>query len=170
MYKRSVLLLRYQAVRSPPVSVFSTIVARNVSRVACHFRVRVLVRLSHPRHPDRNQDGCTVGVLPDPPVCSRCPSSMALVSYCVVVRHPRRRVDCLAHTSCYVSSRILTMKIHEDTPAVSSLRNLFDEHGYSYEWINGRKPYPRKNVIRVKCKTENFVPIVFPGLSMSPQA
>ena len=29
-------------------------------------RVRVLVRLSHPRPPDRSQHGCTVGVLPGP--------------------------------------------------------------------------------------------------------
>ena len=30
-----------------------------------------------------------------------------------------------------------TTKLHEDTPAVLSLGNLCDEHGYSYEWING---------------------------------
>ena len=33
----------------------------------------------------------------------------------------------------------LTMKVLEDTPAVLSLGKLFDEHGHSYEWINGRK-------------------------------
>ena len=31
----------------------------------------------------------------------------------------------------------LTMKVLENTPAVLSLRKLCDEHGYSYEWING---------------------------------
>ena len=31
----------------------------------------------------------------------------------------------------------LTMKVVEDTPAVLSLGKLCDEHGYSYEWING---------------------------------
>ncbi len=34
----------------------------------------------------------------------------------------------------------LTMKVIEDTPAVLSLGKLCDEHGYSYEWINGQKP------------------------------
>ena len=32
-----------------------------------------------------------------------------------------------------------TMKVLEDTPAVLSPGKLFDEHGYSYEWINGQK-------------------------------
>ena len=32
------------------------------------------------------------------------------------------------------------MKVLEDTPAVLSLGKLCDEHGYSYEWINGQKP------------------------------
>ena len=34
----------------------------------------------------------------------------------------------------------LTMKVLEDTPAVLSLGKLCDEHGHSYEWINGQKP------------------------------
>ena len=39
----------------------------------------------------------------------------------------------------------LTMKVLEDTPAVLSLGKLCDEHGYSYEWINGQKPHLIKN-------------------------
>ena len=35
----------------------------------------------------------------------------------------------------------LTMKLLEDTSAVLSLGKLCDEHGYSYEWINGQKPH-----------------------------
>ena len=35
----------------------------------------------------------------------------------------------------------LTMKVLENTPAVSSLGKLCDENGYSYEWINGQKPH-----------------------------
>ena len=35
--------------------------------------------------------------------------------------------------------KFLMMKLFEDTPAVLSLGKLFDEHGYSYEWINGQK-------------------------------
>ena len=59
------------------------------------------------------------------------------------------------------------MKVLEDTPAVLSVGKLCDDHGYSYEWINGQKPHLIKNGIRVQCNTENFVPIVVPGLSAS---
>ena len=61
----------------------------------------------------------------------------------------------------------LTVKVLENTPAVLSLRKLCDEHGYSYEWINGQKPHLIKNGIRIQCSSENFVPIVVPGLSTS---
>ena len=61
----------------------------------------------------------------------------------------------------------LTMKVLEDTPAVLSLGKLCDEHGYSYEWINGQKPNLIENFIRIQCNTENFVPIVVLGLSAS---
>ena len=61
----------------------------------------------------------------------------------------------------------LTMKVLENTPAVLSLGKLCDENWYSYEWINGQKPHLIKNGIRIICNTENFVPIVVPGLSSS---
>ena len=61
----------------------------------------------------------------------------------------------------------LTMKVLENTSAVLSLGKLCDENGYSYEWINGQKPHLIKNGIRIICNTENFVPIVVPGLSSS---
>ena len=64
----------------------------------------------------------------------------------------------------------LTMKVLENTPAVLSLGKLCDENGYSYEWINGQKPHLIKDRIRIICNTENFVPIVFPGLSSSSSA
>ena len=41
------------------------------------------------------------------------------------------------------------------------------KNGYSYEWINGQKPHLLKNGIRIPYNTENFVPIVVPGLSSS---
>ena len=63
--------------------------------------------------------------------------------------------------------KFLTMKVLENTPAVLSLGNLFDENGYSYEWINGQKPHLIKDGIRIICNTENFVLIVVPGLSSS---
>ena len=65
------------------------------------------------------------------------------------------------------SDIFLTMKVLENTPAVKSLGKLFDEHGHSCEWINGQKPHLIKNGIRIPCNTENFVPIVVPGLSAS---
>ena len=61
----------------------------------------------------------------------------------------------------------LTMKVLENTPAVLSLGKLCDENGYSYEWINGQKPHLIEDGIRTICNTENFVPIVVPGLSSS---
>ena len=61
----------------------------------------------------------------------------------------------------------LTVKVLENTPAVLSLGKLCDENGYSNEWINGQQPYFIKNGIRIICNTENFVPIVVPGLSTS---
>ena len=61
----------------------------------------------------------------------------------------------------------LTMKVLENTPAVLSLGKLCDENGCSYEWINGQKPHLIKNGIRIICNTENFVPILVPGLSSS---
>ena len=61
----------------------------------------------------------------------------------------------------------LTMKVLENTPAVLSLGKLCDENGYSYEWINGQKPHLIENGIRIQCNTENFVPIVVPGVSTS---
>ena len=61
----------------------------------------------------------------------------------------------------------LTMKVLEETPAGLSFGKLCDEHGYSCEWINGQKPHLIINGIRIQCKTENFVPIVVPGLSAS---
>ena len=67
--------------------------------------------------------------------------------------------------------KILTMKVLDNTPAVLSLGKLCDENGYSYEWVNGQqKPHLIKDEIRIICNTENFVPIVVPGLSSSSSA
>ena len=57
------------------------------------------------------------------------------------------------------------MKVLEDTPTVLSLGKLCHEHGYSCEWIGGQKPHLIENGIRILCNTENFVPVVVPGLS-----
>ena len=59
------------------------------------------------------------------------------------------------------------VKVLDNTPAVLSFGKLCDENGYSYEWINGQKPHLIKDGIRIFCNTENFVPVVVPGLSNS---
>ena len=64
----------------------------------------------------------------------------------------------------------LTMKVLDNTPAVLSLGKLCDENGYSYEWINGQKPHLVGGGGRIICNTENFVPIVVPGLTSSSSA
>ena len=64
----------------------------------------------------------------------------------------------------------LTVKILEDTPAVLSLGKLCDDHGYSFEWANGQKPWLIKNVVRIDCITENYVPIVILVLSRASSA
>ena len=61
----------------------------------------------------------------------------------------------------------LTMKVLENTPAVLSLGKLCNENGYSYARINGQKPHLIKDGIRIICNTENFIPILVPGLSSS---
>ena len=61
----------------------------------------------------------------------------------------------------------LTMKVLQNTPAILSLGKFCDENGYSYEWMNGQKPHLILNGIRIQSSTENFVPIVVPGLSTS---
>ena len=68
---------------------------------------------------------------------------------------------------CQKMDIFLIVKVLENTPAVLSLGNLCDENGYSCEWINGEKPHLIKDGIRIICNTENFVPIVVPGLSSS---
>ena len=62
----------------------------------------------------------------------------------------------------------LTVKVLDNTPAVLSLGKLCDEKRVFLRiWINGQKPHLIKDGIRIICNTENFVPIVVPGLSSS---
>ena len=68
---------------------------------------------------------------------------------------------------CQRMGYILDYEVLDNSPAVLSLGKLCDENGYSYEWINGQKPHLIKDRIRIICNTENFVPIVVPGLSSS---
>ena len=60
-----------------------------------------------------------------------------------------------------------TLKVLEDTPAVSSRGKLCNEYGYSYEWINVQESHLIRNGIWIQCNTENFVPMVVPSMSAS---
>ena len=64
----------------------------------------------------------------------------------------------------------VTVQIPNDTPAVLSLGKLCEEHGYFNEWVSGQKPHLTKNGKRILCKTQNFVPVVVPGMSSSSSA
>ena len=57
--------------------------------------------------------------------------------------NPQWRVQTHEEAIVYVKELdiFLTMKVLENTPAVLSLGELCDEHGYPYEWINGQKPH-----------------------------
>ena len=92
----------------------------------------------------------------------------------VVVRSVNANGEVQTHEEAIVYVKeldiFLTMKVLDNTPAVLSLGKLCDENGYSYEWINGQKPHLIKDGVRIICNTENFVPIVVPGLSSSSSA
>ena len=89
-----------------------------------------------------------------------------------IVRTANGEVQTHEEATVYVKELdiFLTKKVLENTPAVLSLGKRCDENGYSYEWINGQKPHLIKDGIRKICNTENFVPIVVPGLSISSSA
>ena len=59
----------------------------------------------------------------------------------------------------------MIVQLLEDTSAVLSLGKLCEEHGYSYEWVSGQKRRLTKEGKTIVCKTDNFVPLVVPGLS-----
>ena len=86
-----------------------------------------------------------------------------------IVRTANGEVQTHEEAIAYVKEKdiFLTLKVLDNTPAVLSLGKLFDENGYSYEWINGQKPHLIKDGIRITCNTENFVPIVVLGMSSS---
>ena len=59
---------------------------------------------------------------------------------------------------------IVTVQLLDETPAVLSLGKLCEDHGYSCEWVSGRKLRLTKDGKSIICKTDNFVP----GLSTNP--
>ena len=66
-------------------------------------------------------------------------------------------------------NQFVTVQLLEETPAVPSPGKLLQsckDHGYSYEWVSGQEPRLTKNGKGIICKTDNFVPLVVPGLSV----
>ena len=59
----------------------------------------------------------------------------------------------------FVTERLLV-----ETPAVLPLGKLCEDRGYSHEWVSGQKPRLTQEVKTIFCKTDNFVPLVFPGV------
>ena len=58
----------------------------------------------------------------------------------------------------------VTVQILEDAPADPPLGKLCEDHGYFREWVSGQKPRLTKDGKSIS-KTDNFVPLVIPGLS-----
>ena len=75
-----------------------------------------------------------------------------------------------AHLYVYDLNLFVIVQILEETPAVLSLGKLCEDHGYSYEWVSGQKTRLTKEGKTIMCKTDNFLPLVVPGLSTSLEA
>ena len=56
----------------------------------------------------------------------------------------------------------VTVQLLEETPAVLSFGKLCEDHRYSYEWVNGQKRLTKEGKT-IKCKTDNFVPLLVPA-------
>ena len=64
-------------------------------------------------------------------------------------------------------NQFVTVQLLEETPAVFSQDKLCKDHGYSHEWVSSQGPRLTKNVKNTICKTDNFVPLVVPRLSVN---
>ena len=91
----------------------------------------------------------------------------SILRKCTDMRKPIQRVKFTKAIARHTKMRDQNPSLGYITPAVLSLGKLCDENGYSSEWVSGQKPDLIKNGIRIQCNTENFVPIVVPGLSTS---
>ena len=61
----------------------------------------------------------------------------------------------------------VTVQLLEETLAVLSLGKLCEDHRYSHEWVSGQKPRLTNEGKTIRCKTDNFVPLVVQGLFTS---
>ena len=64
-------------------------------------------------------------------------------------------------------NQFVTVQPVEETPAVVSLGKLCKDHGYSYERVSGQEPRFTKEGKSIIRKTDNFIPLVVPRLSVN---
>ena len=67
-------------------------------------------------------------------------------------------------------NQFVTVQLLEETLAVPQLGKLCKDHGYSYDWVSGQEPRLTKHGKSILCKTDNFVPLVVPGLYTNPES
>ena len=85
----------------------------------------------------------------------------------VVTANGEARTNEEAQVYVHALHVFVTVQLLDHTPAVLSLGKLCKEHGYTYERPSGSEPCLTKNVNRTLCRSQNFVPLVLPGLSSS---
>ena len=76
---------------------------------------------------------------------------------------PTRRHKVFVHDL----NQFVTVQPLEGTPAVASIGKLCKDHGYPYGWVSGQEPRLTKEGKSIICKTDTFVPLVVPGLSVN---
>ena len=64
----------------------------------------------------------------------------------------------------------LTEQIVVDTASVLSFGKRCEDHGYSYDCTSGQKTHFVGSSKKIQCNTENYAPIVVPGLSTEPSS
>ena len=77
--------------------------------------------------------------------------------------------ETLVLTAVHDLSQFVPVQLLENTPGVLSLGKLCIDHGYSCEWVRGQEPRLTQNGKSIICKTDNFVPLVVPGLSVNSE-
>ena len=60
----------------------------------------------------------------------------------------------------FVRMVFVTVMFLEETPAVLSLGNVREDHGYTDHWTSGQKPHLTKKGNRIDCNSSNYVPLV----------
>ena len=75
-----------------------------------------------------------------------------------------------AQVFVHVLNQFVTVQLLEETLAVLQLGMLCKDQRYSYDWVSGQEPRLTKHGKSIVCKTDNFVPLVFPGLYTNPES